>query len=208
MGFALGFWAIPAVVALAAWTPQLSIGRPANRDAPSQPGVALAPMWKKPLAWQVMLYMGIGSLLLTGPLSWLPQIYQSRGVDAATAGYLLLVMNFLGMVGACSPPRRRKDARPASAGGGGRDRDPGRVPRASSGAERSGLRLDHGAGDRPGSQFGLAVLFLVLRSANGSVAARLSSMAQCGAYLIAAAGPFVMGFLHTATRGWVVPILF
>lgn len=59
-----------------------------------------------------------------------------------------------------------------------------------------------------GSQFGLAVLFLVLRSANGSVASRLSSMAQCGAYLIAAAGPFVMGFLHSATGGWVVPIVF
>ena len=61
-------------------------------------------MWKKPLAWQVMLYMGIGSLLFYGPLSWLPEIYQSRGVDVATAGYLLLVMNFLGMVGSLLSP--------------------------------------------------------------------------------------------------------
>ena len=59
--------------------------------------------------------MGIGSLVFYGPLSWLSQIYQSRGVDATTAGYLLLVMNFVGMIGSTAAPllvRRRRDVRP------------------------------------------------------------------------------------------------
>ena len=74
-------------------------------------------------------------------------------------------------------------------------------------AERSGLLLDHGAGDRRRVpiRIGGALPRAALRKR--SVAARLSSMAQCGAYLIAAAGPFVMGFLHGHT--WLGrPILF
>ena len=61
-----------------------------------------------------MVYMGIGSLVFYGPLSWLSRIYQSRGLDATTAGYLLLVMNFVGMIGSMVAPllmKRRRDVR-------------------------------------------------------------------------------------------------
>jgi CP family cyanate transporter-like MFS transporter len=33
-------------------------------------------------------------------------------------------------------------------------------------------------------------------------------MANAGGYMIAAAGPLVMGILHSATGGWLFPIAF
>jgi CP family cyanate transporter-like MFS transporter len=166
-------------------------------------------VWRLPLGWQVMIYMGIGSLVFYGPLSWLPQIYQSRGVDPATAGYLLLVMNFVGMIGSAVSPLiggRRRDQRSAVI-----------VSALVAMVGLFGLLVGpHSVaflwvvilGIGQGAQFGLALLMIVVRSGDGNVAASLSSMAQSGGYLIAAAGPFVMGILHSATNGWSLPIIF
>ncbi len=225
---ALGVWALPAVVALGVWAPQLWAGKARTqaearetRDTVTsyQPGernddaAALGKrsksMWGRPLAWQVMAYMGIGSLVFYGPLSWLPEIYQSRGLSAATSGYLLLVMNFVGMVGALTAPLFA-----------GRVRDQRVAVIVAAGVTLAGflglLFAPNGQaffwmavlGIGQGAQFGLAVLMIVLRSSDGHVAARLSGMAQSGGYLIAAAGPLVMGLLKSATGGWVIPIIF
>jgi CP family cyanate transporter-like MFS transporter len=240
---ALGAWALPGVIALAVWAPQLRVGRagaagmgamqmsavetaagspakptaprpaPVRSGAPSQlPSGILGrpiPIWRRRLAWQVMAYMGIGSLVFYGPLSWLPEIYQSRGVDPATAGYLLLVMNFLGMVGSLIAPLLA-----------GRMRDQRIAVLVSAGVTfvgffglllgPTGIAFFWMAilGIGQGAQFGLALLLIVLRAADGQVAARLSSMAQSGGYLIAATGPLVMGLIHSVTAGWFVPITF
>jgi MFS transporter, CP family, cyanate transporter len=220
---ALGIWALPALVALVAWAPQLrrtpdrgstnreaSLSNIGDADADQRtPEKTHARVWRLPLAWQVMIYMGVGSLVFYGPLSWLPQIYQSRGVDAATAGYLLLVMSFVGMVGSTLAPLiggRRRDQRSAVI-----------VSAVVALVGFLGVMLGPDSvaflwvailGIGQGAQFGLALLLIVVRSADGNVAARLSSMAQSGGYLIAAAGPFVMGLLHTATGGWTLPITF
>lgn len=232
---ALGVWALPGIIALAVWAPQLRVGRPreggssaAGRQAgpaaplvgvtappaptgPPRPRPALPPtlIWRRRLAWQVMAYMGIGSLVFYGPLSWLPEIYRSRGVSPATAGYLLLVMNFLGMIGSLIAPLLA-----------GRVRDQRTAVIISAGVTIVGffgLLLGPTAmaffwmalvGVGTGAQFGLALLLIVLRSADGHVAARLSSMAQSGGYLIAATGPLVMGVLHSLTKGWFASVAF
>jgi len=162
-----------------------------------------------PLAWQIMVYMGIGSLVFYGPLSWLPQIYQSRGVDPETAGYLLLAMSFVGMIGSTVSPLiggRRRDQRSAVV-----------VSAAVTLVGFLGVLIGpHSVallwvvvlGIGQGAQFGLALLMIVLRSADGDVAAKVSSMANAGGYMIAAAGPLVMGILHSATGGWLFPIAF
>ena len=59
-----------------------------------------------------------------------------------------------------------------------------------------------------GASLSLALLIIVLRSADGDVAAALSGMAQSGGYLLASTGPLVMGLLYTATGGWTVSLLF
>jgi CP family cyanate transporter-like MFS transporter len=57
-----------------------------------------------------------------------------------------------------------------------------------------------------GSGFALALTLIVLRSATPLVAARLGGVAQCLGYLLAAAGPFLLGALHDLTGGWTWPI--
>jgi CP family cyanate transporter-like MFS transporter len=43
------------------------------------------------------------------------------------------------------------------------------------------------------------------RTTDGHAAAALSGFAQGIGYLIASAGPLLLGFLHAATGGWTVP---
>src|SRR4051812_8973507 len=98
---ALGVWAVPVVLALVFWLPQLRTisttdGGPAGRRTVT--------VWRDPLAWHVTVFMGLQSLLFYGPLSWLPAIFRERGIDPAYAGVLLLLFNGLGIVGTVTFP--------------------------------------------------------------------------------------------------------
>jgi CP family cyanate transporter-like MFS transporter len=53
-----------------------------------------------------------------------------------------------------------------------------------------------------GSAFAIALMLVVLRSPDAGVAAQLSSMAQTFGYLMAAAGPILVGVLHDKLGGW------
>jgi CP family cyanate transporter-like MFS transporter len=57
-----------------------------------------------------------------------------------------------------------------------------------------------------GSGFALALTLIVLRSPTPLTSARLGGVAQCLGYLLAAAGPFVLGWLHDLTGGWEWPV--
>src|SRR5262249_10196791 len=63
------------------------------------------------------------------------------------------------------------------------------------------LGLGQGAG------LALAIFFTVARAPDPVTAASLSGFAQGAGYLIAAAGPLAVGFLHAATGGWTAPVL-
>jgi CP family cyanate transporter-like MFS transporter len=203
---ALGVWALPAVLALVAWLPQ--IGASAIVPAAHLAGSRRA-MWRYPLAWCVLLYMGMQSLLFYGPLSWLPEIYRQRGVDPAQAGFLLLIFNVLGIVGNLTAPvlaSRMRDQRPAIA-----------VTIMLTTVGLLGVLLAPTStaliwsslmGVAQGASLSLALLVIVLRSADSETAALLSGMAQSGGYLVAASGPLIMGLLQSATGNWSVPLLF
>jgi MFS transporter, CP family, cyanate transporter len=217
VNWALGIWALAGLAALLAWVPQLRRARaalvtgagdlPADRAVTD--GTPAKPIWRHPLAWHVMVYMGIGSLVFYGPLSWLSRIYQSRGLDATTAGYLLLVMNFVGMIGSMVAPllmKRRRDVRLGVV-----------VAALVTFVGFAGLLLGPTSiaffwmvvlGIGQGAQFGLALLLIVIRAGDEHVAARLSAMAQSGGYIIAGLGPLLMGGLFSLTKGWAAPILF
>jgi CP family cyanate transporter-like MFS transporter len=203
---ALGIWAIPTLLALIVWLPQVRIGAPAAPTAAARQRTAI---WRYPLAWCVMLFMGMQSLLFYGMLSWLPEIYRDRGLDAADAGFLLLVFNVCGIVGNLAAPvlaSRMADQRRAVGatltlylvGLLG-------VLLAPAGTALLWALL---LGVAQGAALSLALLTIVLRSADSETAAKLSSMAQSGGYLLAASGPFVMGLLHAATGTWTAPLAF
>jgi CP family cyanate transporter-like MFS transporter len=58
-----------------------------------------------------------------------------------------------------------------------------------------------------GGGFALALTLIVLRSPTPLVAARLGGVAQCLGYLLAAAGPLVLGALYDVTGGWTWPLV-
>jgi CP family cyanate transporter-like MFS transporter len=202
---ALGVWAIPAALALLVWLPQLRLSGQAGSSAAGR----AVRVWRHPLAWHVLFYMGMQSLLYYGPLSWLPSIYRDRGVDPAYAGILLLLFNGVAILGNFAAPMiaaRLPDQRPAVGTA---------IVMTTIGLLGVLLAPTSTAivwavvlGIAQGSSLSLALLLIVLRSADGDVAAALSGMAQSGGYLLASTGPLVMGLLYTATGGWTVPLLF
>lgn len=205
---ALGVWAVPAAVALALWLPRARSGRPAPTATRS--GLeALRSLGGSPLAWQVAVFMGLQSLTFYVILAWLPDLLQSRGLDAARAGWLLALSQATGIAGSAVIPVVA-----------GRFSDQKRIVWVLAGLEavsllglmvpRAGLLAAASVavlGFVMGGTFGLALLFLVLRAPDTHMATSLSGMAQSVGYLLAALGPALIGLLRDLTAGWTVPLL-
>ena len=200
----LGLWALPAVVAAVVWLPQIRFHtKPARADPRGR--VALR---RHALAWQVAAFMGLQSLNYYATLSWLPTLLPDRGVTAAAAGGLLALMNGGNAIAAMAMPmvaHRARDQRLlvaatvlAIAVG-----LTGTLVASAGSAAAWTLLLGLGQG----SSLGLAIFFTAARAPDPVTAASLSGFAQSTGYLIAAAGPLGVGFLHRATGGWTVPVL-
>jgi MFS transporter, CP family, cyanate transporter len=201
----LGLWALPAVVAAAVWLPQIRYHTRPGRTVGHRGQMALR---RHPLAWQVAAFMGLQSLNYYATLSWLPTLLQSRGVTAAAAGGLLALMNGGNAIAAMAMPmvaHRARDQRllvaaavlAIAVGLTG-------TLFAPAGSAVAWMLL---LGLGQGSSLGLAIFFTAARAPDPATAASLSGFAQSTGYLIAAAGPLGVGFLHRATGGWTVPVL-
>jgi CP family cyanate transporter-like MFS transporter len=55
-------------------------------------------LWREPLAWNVMAFMGLVTLVFYGCLSWIRAIYLERALSEAYGGFLLMVLNLTGFV--------------------------------------------------------------------------------------------------------------
>jgi CP family cyanate transporter-like MFS transporter len=200
----LGLWVVPAVAAAVLWLPQVRYH--------TSPGRVVRPggrgVHRHALAWQVGMFMGLQSLSYYATLSWLPTLFRDRGVTAAAAGGLLALMNLGNAVTAMIAPtvaHRIKDQRliiavtvlAMAAGLLGSQFAP------TGSAVAWALLLGFGQG----ASLGMAIFFTMARAPDPVTAASLSGFAQSTGYLIAAAGPLTVGFLHTATGGWTVPVL-
>jgi MFS transporter, CP family, cyanate transporter len=200
----LGLWALPALVAAVLWLPQIRYRtRPARSGRPVR-----AAVHRHALAWQVAAFMGLQSLTYYASLSWLPTLFRDRGVSAAAAGGLLALMNLGNAVTALLGPmlaHRARDQRllitAAVLATGGGLAGSLFAPTASAAAWTLLLGLGQGG------SLGLAIFFTMARAPDPVASASLSGFAQSTGYLIAAAGPLAVGFLHTATGGWTVPVL-
>jgi MFS transporter, CP family, cyanate transporter len=200
----LGLWALPAVAAALLWLPQIRYRtRPGSAAQRARISVR-----RHALAWQVAAFMGLQSLGYYATLSWLPTLFRDRGVSAAGAGGLLALMNLGTAVTALLAPalaHRARDQRlivvvtvlAIAAGLTGSLF----APTGSAVAWTLLLGLGQGA------SLGLAIFFTMARAPDPVAAVSLSGFAQGTGYLIAAAGPLAVGFLHTATGAWTVPVL-
>jgi CP family cyanate transporter-like MFS transporter len=201
----LGLWAGPAVIAAFVWLPQL---RYRTMPETSRTGaVGALAMRRSALAWQVTLFMGLQSLCYYSALSWFPTMFRDRGASAAYAGTLLALMNLGNGITALLIPvlaQRAADQRwlavmAVAATGAGL---------AGAGFGPSGLAAEFvlllGLGQ--GATLGLGVYYTMARAPDPVLAASLSAFAQGIGYLIASAGPLLIGLAHTASGGWSVPI--
>ncbi len=196
-GASLAVWALPALLAALALLPVLPADfRPAARRR-------LPGLWRNALAWQVTLLMGFQSATTYCAFGWLAPILRDRGVGAVAAG-LVLSASVLAQVG-------------ATLGGAPfallwRDE---RAPAILSlavgligflGCLYAPLPWVWGAavvmGVGQGAVFSITLAVLVLRAPDAATAAQLSGMAQAVGYIIAAAGPLLLGLAHQWTGDW------
>ena len=197
----LRFWMFLALIAVVMWLPQLWRLKKFN---PKRSYLeALKSMGKSTLAWKVALFMGLQSFTFYVILAWLPDILISRGYDAVFAGWMLSLSQVTGVLGSLLIPflaGKRKDQRKivtsliiieiiALLG----------FIFSAWGAVEFWIGL---IGFVLGGTFGLALLFIVLRSKDAEGATELSGMAQSIGYLIAAVGPFIFGSLFDLTGNW------
>ncbi|MFD7663288.1 CynX/NimT family MFS transporter [Streptomyces sp. NPDC059788] len=209
----LASWALLAAVAAAVWIPQALIARRGTHHGQSAATPAHATedgpkLTRSPLAWQVTLFMGSQSLIAYVMIAWMPTIFTDHGMSKATAGLVFAFSTLVQMVGSFVVPMlagRMRRQRLLAVGvtvlmacG-----IVGLLVAPVAGAWVWAVLLGIGQG----GALGLALTMMVLRSGDAHTAARLSGMAQTWGYLLAAAGPLVLGAVHQATHGWTVPIV-
>jgi CP family cyanate transporter-like MFS transporter len=203
---AVAIWGIFAVLALVLWAPQTRNPEP-TRSGPAEPAVGRA-LWHDRLAWNVTIFMGLQSLAFYTTLSWLPTILEDHGMSQGAAGWILSYSFFPAMAAAFATPviQRRIHWQPAL------------VVALVALWAAAYIGLIIGPTDAPyvwgtllglgqGASLSLGLGFIVARAPDTHHAAHLSTMAQGVGYLIAAAGPFLVGALHAITEGWTVPLL-
>lgn len=203
----LGIWAIPALIAGVVWLPQLH--RLKKSEHSRSFTQALKDLGASKLAWHVALFMGFQSLTFYVVLAWLPAILMYRGYDAAYAGWMLSLSQLMGIVGSLIIPVLA-----------GTKQDQRSIVVVLFCIELLGLAglLYPSLGPVEiwvsvigfvlGGSFGLALLFIVVRSADTETATELSGMAQSIGYLVAATGPTLFGSLFDLTDSWTYGLWF
>ncbi|REK77935.1 MFS transporter [Paenibacillus paeoniae] len=165
-------------------------------------------LWSSPLAWTVSLFLALQSFCFYVNVTWLPLILVDKGISHADAGWLLSVMQLIGMPSTFIIPILA----------GKRASQRGLAILTSSLFVVGYLILLLGSaswafvsmivlGLGVGGGFGLALMFFALRSSSTEQAAELSGMAQAIGYLLAATGPLLFGLIHDWTGNWNVPLM-
>jgi MFS transporter, CP family, cyanate transporter len=200
---ALAAWAVFALLAVLCWLPHV---RRAGRPAPVG-RARVGGLWRDALAWQVTVYMGLQSLGYFAITAWLPTLLVSRGYDPVVAGWLLSLSTVAGVAGAMVAP--------VLATRGPRQRAVAVGITAIAAVGLLGVLAPIGVelvavillGFAQSAALGLALTLVAVRAPDAAHAAQLSGMAQSAGYVLAAAGPFVVGALRDLTGGWTVPML-
>jgi len=202
----LGFWALPAILALMVWLPQLRHAPP-TATAPHSTAPAVN-VYQNRTAWSLTLFFGLQALNLYVFLPWMPTILMGRGSTQENATLMFSLSQVSLMLSSFLVPllaARCKDQRAyialtvltCLAGTLGLFYAPLNT------AIVWALLLGFGQGAGPS----LAAYLFVAKSASMETATRVSAMAQTVGYLIAMTGPLLVGAMYQRTGDWNIPIL-
>ena len=205
--WALAVWGFFALAAFISWLPQLrnklpEINKKGFRSSLRQLG-------KSKLAWHVAVFMGVQSLSFYILITWLPEILIDRGMESEKAGWYLAMMQAVGVAGTLLVPawssKQKRQQLPIagivileiiSLGGL-------MIPSLSYVAIWISI-----LGFCMGASFGMALLFIVLRSRDSTSANELSGMSQSVGYSFAAFGPVLFGAIYDVSGSWYIPLGF
>lgn len=203
----LAVWAVPAVIALAVWAPQLARRRPA-RPEPGRPAVSARSLLRDPVAWSVTLFFAFQSAGFYATLAWLPSAFHSHGLSTSYSGFLLSLALLVGLIPALTVPSlatRAHDQRLLmvlfvvliSAGWLGVILAPTSVPFV--------WVVLLGLGQN--ACFPLALTLIVLRGGTMTSTAGLSTLVQTVGYLLAALAPLAIGAVHDISGSWTPALI-
>ncbi|MFJ2032764.1 CynX/NimT family MFS transporter [Streptosporangium sp. NPDC087985] len=201
---ALGVWAALAAVAAIPWLALLR-SEP-ERDTGSNDFGPRALVRSK-LAWSVAAYFGTQSMVAYIMFGFLPRILTDGGYTSGQAGLVLGVFTAIGIPVSMVVPwlaSKFADQRPVVAsfvafytiGFLGLWLAP------TGPAWVFAILVGIGMGSFP-----LALTMLALRTRTPEATAALSAFGQSVGYLIAGAGPLLVGVMHESTGGWTLPFL-
>ncbi|KEA63607.1 ABC transporter permease [Marinobacterium lacunae] len=160
-------------------------------------------LWRNTKAWAVTGYMGLQSTFFYSIITWLPNMLIDNGLSDTHAGVATSLVNLAGIPASLAAPllaTRMKDQRLlvlaiavlAMAGLGGLLLAPSQAP----------LLWASLIGISGGAALSLSLTLFALRTNSTIEAVSLSAMAQSVGYMIAAAGPLVIGTLNDLSGSW------
>ncbi|MCM3766729.1 MFS transporter [Neobacillus niacini] len=201
-------WGIPALAAIFVWTAIVKRNQ-GNRKEIDRTQSGSTGVWRSPLAWQVAAFMGFQSFLFYVTISWLPEILHSHGMSMEKAGWMLSIMQLIGLPASFFIPVIA-----------GRYRSQVWIAFTLSLCSLVGYAalwlgsspvILYGSilfiGITLGGSFPLALSYIGLRARNAGQAVELSGMAQSTGYILAAVGPSLIGILYDATHLWTMPLI-
>ena len=201
----LGIWAAMSFIALVIWLPQMKRNIPvtARRSLAS----SLKNLGRSKIAWNVSIFVGLQSLTFFTIIAWLPEILIERGLSAGNAGYMLALAQGAGVVGTFIIPSWAANRK--------NQRLPIILLVGIEIISLLGLMSPNLfmvelwatlLGFCLGGSFGLALLFIVLRTRDTESANELSGMSQSIGYTIAAVGPALFGAVYDIYGNWTLPL--
>lgn len=201
----LAVWLIPALIALLAWLPQLK--NPATHEQRATEVTVTRSPWRSAIGWQVSLFMASQSLLFYTLIGWFTPFAQDNGISQLQAGGMLFIYQIVAIASNLACMRALKQLRD--------QRLIGLLASLSIFIAVTGLLLAPAwsllwlilAGLGAGASLLISLSLFNLRTRDHRQASKLSGMAQCVGYGLAALGPLCFGMLHDVSGSWQLPLL-
>lgn len=204
-------WAGIALLAAVVWLPQRKLGSRENevgenRHATprSNTDTGKKNIWKSPLAWYITIYNGLQSFNYYSLTAWVPSILYSYGMPPATAGYMALWFQLVGIGASFLIPilaARMKSQRiiVTSACAAYFTGIVMLIAFHSTPAVLIALFLLSNGGS---ASFSWAMAMYSLKPEDAEESIKLSGMSQSVGYLLAAAGPTLCGAIFDTAGAW------